>query len=127
MLSDSFSVSSCSKQSGFVEEIFEVCACEALSSLSNYLEVDIRTERFILGMNMEYFLSALDIGVSDNYLSVETTGTEKCRVELEIKKAELEKVQSEVEKCSSAVDVVLYLGCTSQCGKACRLVTSGVR
>ena len=63
------------------EEVLEVSAREALRCLSDDSEVNVGSERLVLCVYLEDILSALDIGISDNYLSVESTRTQERRVE----------------------------------------------
>ena len=79
-LSDSLSVVSCRKQSRLVYKVRKVCACKSCRTLCYCSKANIGSELFILCMNTQDSLSALDIGVAYCNLSVKTSGTEQCRV-----------------------------------------------
>ena len=80
-LSDSLSVVSCRKQSRLVYKVCKVCACKSCRTLCYCSKAYIGSELFILCMNTQDSLSALDVGVADSNLSVKTSGTEQCGVE----------------------------------------------
>ena len=80
-LSNSHSAVSCSEKSSFIQEIFKISACESLSSLSDDLKINIRTQGFIFSMNFEDLLTSLNIRITDNDLSVESSRSEQSWVE----------------------------------------------
>ena len=72
---------SCSFDRSFIEEVLKICARESRCGPGKLLEIDIISYGLVLGMYFKYFLSALHIGKTYGYLSVESSGTEYGRIE----------------------------------------------
>ena len=78
---DDFSVGSCRKNSRLVEQVFEVCTAETARHSRKNLEGYVVGKRFVSRMYFENFLSALNVGYVDVYLSVKSAGSQKRGVE----------------------------------------------
>ncbi len=70
-----------SKDGRLIEQVCKIRSGETARHAGNHFEIDIRSEGFIAGVNLEDRLSALDIGKIDIDLSVKTTGTKQRTVE----------------------------------------------
>ena len=70
----------CRKKGCFIEKIFKVCTCKSNCCCCNLMQVDIGCQRFISCVNLKNILSALNVGITNCYLTVKTTRTKKCRV-----------------------------------------------
>ena len=65
----------------FVQQVLQIRSGEACSSLSDLLQIHIIPQRFVLRMYFQNLFSATDIRGSHRYLTVETTGTQDCRIQ----------------------------------------------
>ena len=62
----------CGKKRGFVKQVFKVCAGETDCHLRKIFEIDIGSERFVLGVNFKNILSTLCVGAINGYLPVKS-------------------------------------------------------
>ena len=74
---DGLAAAACSQQSGLVDKVLEVSACKARGALCDDPQRDIRGEGLVLGVDLEYFLTAFDVGQADVDLTVEAARTEQ--------------------------------------------------
>ena len=69
------------KKCSFIKEICKIGARKSACTLCKNRKINIRFERLVTCVNLDYFLTPLDIGIVDCNLSVKTSGSEKRRVE----------------------------------------------
>ena len=81
LVGDRLSVGSCSQQCGFIGQVRKVGTGEAGCALCDIGEVHIGSKGLVLGVHLEDLFSALDVRIADHDLTVESAGTEQCRVE----------------------------------------------
>ena len=80
LLCDCLAVRPGSEQGSLVHEVLQVRAGESCGGRRNGLEIHVGTDVLVSGVYLEYLLTALDVGVVHNDLSVETSRTEQCRI-----------------------------------------------
>ena len=78
---DGLAAASGSQQGRLVDQVFQVSAGEADGGLGDDPQVDVRAQRFILGVDLQDFLPALDIRVADHDLAVKASRTQQRGVE----------------------------------------------
>ena len=76
-----FLVLTCCQQRRLVQQVFKIRARKACRRLRDDFQINVRTERFSLGMDLQDLLSALDVGIADRDLPVKTTGTQQSGIE----------------------------------------------
>ena len=79
--SDSLFILPCGEQSCLVKEVFKVCTCKSCCCFSDGLEFNIRSKRLFASVYFKNSLSAVDIRIAYNYLSVKSARTHKSRIE----------------------------------------------
>ena len=72
---------SCCQQGCFVQQVCQVCACEACSCLGNDLQIHFGSHGFAFGMYAQDGFSAFYVRSANINLSVETTGSQQGRVQ----------------------------------------------
>ena len=65
----------------FVEQVFEVCAGESGGRLGDRAELDVGSQRLLARVYLEDRFTAVDVGIADDDLTVESAGTQQRRVE----------------------------------------------
>ena len=78
---DDFSARTNSQNCRFVQQVFQIGAGESRSNSCHCAEVYIRSYRLFACMYFKYRFSSTYVGSVDVNLSVETAGTQQCRVE----------------------------------------------
>ena len=78
---DGLAAASGSQQGRLVDQVFQVSAGEADGGLGDDPQVDVRAQRFILGVDLQDFLPALDIRIADHDLAVKASRTQQRGVE----------------------------------------------
>ena len=63
------------QQRRLVEQVFQIGAGEAGGGFGNHTQIHIGGQRLAAGVYLQDFLTALDIGIVDHDLPVETAGT----------------------------------------------------
>ena len=64
-----------------VEHILEICAGKVGRSARNDRQIDVRSQRFALGVNLQYILATLDVRIAHGNLAVKPAGTQQRRIE----------------------------------------------
>ena len=65
------------EESGFVQQVLQVCAGEACGGLGDGVELHILGQGFVPGVDPQDLFTALDVGQTHIDLSVETAGTQE--------------------------------------------------
>ena len=78
---DNVLVSPRRQQRGFVEQVLEIGAGETRRSFGERFERNFAAQRFVASVNFENLLSALEVGATDDDLTVEAPRTQERRVE----------------------------------------------
>ncbi len=78
---DGLAAAACSQQSGLVDQVLKVRARKACGALCDDLQGHIGSQRFVLGVDFQDFLTALDVGQAHIHLTVEAARAEQCLIQ----------------------------------------------